>query len=56
MNDYRIEMISLDPRSDYNFVIWHSGINEHEVVEEVNKQYIPFGFEVDRGKVAEVMK
>lgn len=56
MRDYRIEMISTDPQSEHNFVIWHSGINEHEVTDEVNREYRPFGFEVARDKLTEIMK
>lgn len=56
MKDFRIELISTDPRSDHNFVVYHQGINEHEVCEEVNREYNAFGFEVDRSKLTEIMK
>lgn len=55
MQDYRIEMVSLEPKSNHRFVIYHQGINEHEVVAEVNRDYVPFGFEVDRDKVTLIM-
>jgi hypothetical protein len=53
--DFRIEMISTDPRSEHRFVIWQQGINEHEVAREANEFYLPFGFEVDRSRVTEVI-
>lgn len=56
MRDYRIELISIDPRSEHSFVVYHQGINEHEVCKEVNAFYVPFGFEVARDRLAEVMK
>lgn len=55
MRDYRIELISTDPKSDHRFTVYHQGINEHEVVEEVNRDYNPFGFEVDIGRVTDIM-
>lgn len=56
MRDFRLELISTDPRSNHNFVVYHQGINEHEVCEEVNKFYVPFGFEVARDRLTEIMK
>lgn len=55
MRDYRVELISTDPKSEHRFVVYHQGINEHEVAKELNREYNPFGFEVDRGRVTDIM-
>lgn len=56
MRDYRIELVSTEPDSDFRFTVYRSGINEREAVKEANGEYNPFGFEVDRERVTEIMK
>lgn len=56
MRDYRIELVSTEPESDFRFAVYRKGINEHEAVKEANGEYRPFGFEVDRERVTEILK
>lgn len=56
MRDYRIELVSTEPESDFHFAVYRKGINEHEAAKEANGEYNPFGSEVDREKVTEIMK
>ena len=55
MNDYRITMISTDPYSEFQFVIYPRAATEREAVDQANGQYNPH-FEVDRFAVTEIMK
>ena len=54
MRDYRIIMLSTDPESAVQFVIYTRAATEREAVDVANQQYGPH-FEVDRGAVAEIM-
>jgi len=54
MHDYRVVMLSTDPESDVQFVIYPRAATEREAVDQANAQYSPH-FEVDRGAVAEIM-
>lgn len=56
MRDYRIQLVSTEPESDFRFAVYRKGINEHEAVMTANKEYNPFGFEVDRERVTEIMR
>ena len=54
MRDYRIIMLSTDPYSEFQFVIYPRAATEREAVDQANAQYSPH-FEVDRGAVTEIM-
>jgi len=54
MHDYRVVMLSTDPESDVQFVIYPRAATEREAVDQANAQYSPH-FEVDRGAVTEIM-
>jgi len=54
MRDYRIVMLSTDPDSDFQFVIYPRAATEREAVEISNYQYGPH-FEVDRYAVTEIV-
>lgn len=56
MRDYRVELVSTDPEGDLRFAVCRNGINEHEAIMTANKEYNPFGFEVDRERVTEIMR
>ena len=54
MRDYRVVMLSTDPESDVQFVIYTKAATERDAVDQANKRHGPH-FEVDRGAVAEIM-
>ena len=54
MRDYRIVMLSTDPESAVQFVIYTKAATERDAVDQANKRHGPH-FEVDRGAVAEIM-
>lgn len=56
MQDYRIEMVSTDPDSDFRFTVWSSGDDKNEVIREVDDFHQPFGFKVDRNNVTKVKR
>lgn len=56
MKDFRIEIISLDKRSDFRFTVWSSGDDKNEVIREVDEFHRPFGFKVDRENVTEMKR
>ena len=53
MKDFRLVMLSADPRSDYWFVVYVKGLCLDDVTRQANKDYA--GFEVDYYKSTEVM-
>ena len=53
MKDFRLVMLSADPRSDYWFVVYVKGLCLDDVVRQANRDYA--GFEVDYYKSTEVM-
>ena len=55
MHDYRVVMLSTDPDSACQFVIYPRAATEREAVDQANGQYNPH-FEVDRFAVTEIMK
>lgn len=55
MRDFRLVMVSLDPDSNTEFVIYVKAINEHYAIEQANKDYEDL-FEVDRHNVTEIIK
>ena len=55
MRDYRVVMLSTEPDSDFQFVIYPRAATEREAVDQANGQYNPH-FEVDRFAVTEIMK
>ena len=54
MHDYRVVMLSTDPESDVQFVIYPRAATEREAVDVANQQYGPH-FEVDRSAVTDIM-
>ena len=54
MRDYRVVMLSTEPDSDFQFVIYPRAATEREAVEISNYQYGPH-FEVDRYAVTEIV-
>ena len=54
MRDYRIIMLSTDPESAVQFVIYPRAATEREAVDVANQQYGPH-FEVDRSAVTDIM-
>ena len=54
MQDYRIIMLSTDPDSAVQFVIYPRAATEREAVDQANAQYSPH-FEVDRFAVTEIV-
>jgi hypothetical protein len=54
MRDYRVVMLSTEPDSDFQFVIYPRAATEREAVDVANQQYGP-NFEVDRGAVTEIV-
>ena len=54
MNDYRITIISTDPYSEFQFVIYPRAATEREAVDQANAQYSPH-FEADRAAVTGIM-
>ena len=54
MNDYRITMISTDPDSAVQFVIYTRAATKREAVDVANQQYGPH-FEADRAAVTGIM-
>jgi len=54
MQDYRIIMLSTDPESAVQFVIYTRAATEHEAVDVANQQYGPH-FEADRAAVTGIM-
>ena len=54
MHDDRVVMLSTDPESDVQFVIYTKAATERDAVDQANKRHGPH-FEVDRGAVAEIM-
>ena len=54
MRDYRVVMLSKEPESAVQFVIYIMASTERGAVDEANAQHGPH-FEVDRGAVAEIM-
>jgi hypothetical protein len=54
MRDYRVVMLSTDPESDVQFVIYPRAATEREAVDVANQQYGPH-FEVDRSAVTDIM-
>ena len=54
MHDYRVVMLSTDPESDVQFVIYPRAATEREAVDQANAQYSPH-FEVDRFAVTEIV-
>jgi len=54
MREYRVVMLSTDPESDVQFVIYPRAATEREAVDVANQQYGPH-FEVDRSAVTEIM-
>ena len=54
MHDYRVVMLSTDPYSEFQFVIYPRAATEREAVGQANAQYRPH-FEVDRFAVTEIV-
>ena len=54
MHDYRVVMLSTDPYSEFQFVIYPRAATEREAVDQANQQYSPH-FEVDRFAVTEIV-
>ena len=54
MRDYRIIMLSTDPESAVQFVIYIKAATEREAVDISNQHYGPH-FEVDRFAVTEIV-
>ena len=54
MHDYRVVMLSTDPESEFQFVIYPRAATEREAVDQANAQYSPH-FEVDRFAVTEIV-
>ena len=54
MQDYRIIMLSTDPNSAVQFVIYPRAATRREAVDVANQQYGPH-FEVDLGSVTDIM-
>ena len=54
MRDYRIVMLSTDPDSAVQFVIYPRAATEREAVDQANAQYGPH-FEADRAAVTEIV-
>ena len=54
MQDYRIIMLSTDPESAVQFVIYTRAATERDAVDVANQQYSPH-FEVDRAAVTGIM-
>jgi len=54
MQDYRIIMLSTDPESAVQFVIYTRAATERDAVDVANQQYGPH-FEVDRFAVTEIV-
>jgi len=54
MRDYRVVMLSTDPESDVQFVIYPRAATRREAVDVANQHYGPH-FEVDLGAVTEIM-
>ena len=54
MRDYRVVMLSTDPESAVQFVIYPRAATEREAVDQANQQYSPH-FEVDRFAVTEIV-
>ena len=54
MRDYRVVMLSTDPDSACQFVIYTRAATKREAVDVANQQYGPH-FEVDRGAVTEIV-
>ena len=54
MRDYRVVMLSTEPDSDFQFVIYPRAATEREAVDVANQQYGPH-FEVDRFAVTEIV-
>ena len=54
MRDYRIVMLSTDPDSAVQFVIYPRAATRREAVDVANQHYGPH-FEVDLGAVTEIM-
>ena len=54
MRDYRVVMLSTDPESAVQFVIYTRAATKREAVDVANQQYGPH-FEADRSAVTEIM-
>jgi len=54
MRDYRVVMLSTDPESEFQFVIYPRAATEREAVDQANQQYSPH-FEADRAAVTGTM-
>ena len=54
MHDYRVVMLSTDPYSEFQFVIYPRAATEREAVDVANQQYGPH-FEADRAAVTGTM-
>ena len=54
MHDYRIVMLSTDPDSACQFVIYTRAATKREAVDQANQQYSPH-FEADRAAVTGIM-
>lgn len=55
MKDYRVVMVSLEPQSDYWFVIWRSALCKSDLIREVNAEHAGC-FRVDEYVLTEIMK
>jgi len=54
MRDYRVVMLSTDPDSACQFVIYPRAATEREAVDQASQQYGPH-FEADRAAVTGIM-